>query len=333
MKKSLLLLFVLVIGGGLNTAEAQPLPVRVGYTALSGAFSPLWMAKELGLFERQGIQSTPIYMASNLAYQAMLAGETDFTVGTGIAPVQARLGGADPLIVVTYIGGFNFSVIARPPIQQPGELRGKRIGVLRFGGGTDFGARLALKQWGLVPVKDVTIIQLGGYPESFAALKGDSVQAAVLAPPFSTEAKRLGMVELLDFNQSDIDFTGVGLTTTGRFVTTRDEATRRVVRALVEGIWAFKGNREAALRAIGKYTRMTDRNLLEETYQTYRKGFRLVPRTTATGIQNVLDALADQNPRARGANPQDFYTNRFIDDLEQTGFMRELAARYPEALR
>jgi ABC-type nitrate/sulfonate/bicarbonate transport system substrate-binding protein len=333
VKKSLLLLILLAIGGGLNTAEAQPLPVRVGYTALSGAFSPLWMAKELGLFERQGIQSTPIYMASNLAYQAMLAGETDFTVGTGIAPVQARLGGADPLIVVTYISGFNFSVIARPPIQQPGELRGKRIGVLRFGGGTDFGARLALKGWGLVPVKDVTIIQLGGYPEAFAALKGDSVQAAVLAPPFSTEAKRLGMVELLDFNQSDIEFTGLGLTTTGRFVTTHDEATRRVVRALVEGIWAFKGNREAALRAIGKYTRMTDRNLLEETYQTYRKGFRLVPRTTATGIQNVLDALADQNPKARSANPQDFYTNRFIDELEQTGFMRELAARYPEALR
>ena len=320
MKKSLLLLFLLAIGGGLNTAEAQPLPVRVGYTALSGAFSPLWMAKELGLFERQGIQSTPIYMASNLAYQAMLAGETDFTVGTGIAPVQARLGGADPLIVVTYISGFNFSVIARPPIQQPGELRGKRIGVLRFGGGTDFGARLALKQWSLIPIKDVTIIQLGGYPEAFAALKGDSVQVAVLTPPFSTEAKRLGMVELLDFNHSDIEFTGVGLTTTARYVSARGEATRRVVRALVEG--TFKGNREAALRAIGKYTRMTDRNLSDETYQTYRKEFRVVPRTAEVGVRNVLEALADQNPRARGANPQDFYTNRFIDDLEQTGFMR-----------
>jgi NitT/TauT family transport system substrate-binding protein len=333
VKRSLLLVTLLAIGGGLNAADAQPLPVRVGYTALSGAFSPIWIAKELDLFERQRLQSTPIYMAATLAYQAMLAGETDFTVGTGIAPAQARLGGADPLIVVTYISGFNFSVIARPPIQQPGELRGKRIGVNRFGAGTDFGARLALKQWGLVSGKDVTIIQLGGYPESFAALKGDSVQAAVLAPPFSTEAKRLGMVELIDFNQSDIEFTGVGLATTARFVTTHDEATRRVVRALVEGIWAFKGNREAALRAIGKYTRMTDRNLLEETYQTYRKGFRLVPRTNATGIQNVFDALADQNPKARSANPQDFYTNRFIDDLEQTGFMRELAARYPEALR
>jgi len=78
---------------------------------------------------------------------------------------------------------------------------------------------------------------------------------------------------------------------------------------------------------------MTDRSLLEETYQTYRKAFRLLPRTAEAGIRNVLDAVADQNPKARSANPQDFYTNRFIDELEQGGFMRELAARYPEALR
>jgi len=333
MKKSLLLLFLLAIGGGLNTAEAQPLPVRVGYSALSASFSPVWMSKELDLFERQGLQSTPIYMAATIAWSAMLSGETDFTVGTGIPTVQARLGGADPLILITYVGGFNFSVIARPSIHQPGDLRGKRFGVNRFGAGTDFGARMALKRWGLVPVKDVTIIQLGGYPETFAALKGDSVQAAVLAPPFSTEAKRLGMVELIDFNQSDIEFTGIGLTTTARYASARGEATRRFVRALVEGIWAFKANREAALQAIGKYTRMTDRSLLEEAYQSNRKIFRLVPRTTDLGVRNVLDAVADQNPKARSANPQDFYTNRFIDELEQTGFMRELASRYPEALR
>ena len=92
MEKSLLLLFLLAIGGGLNTAEAQ-LPVRVGYTALSGAFSPIWMAKELDLFGRQGIQSTPIYMAATLAYQAMLAGETNFTVGTALHPLRRALAG------------------------------------------------------------------------------------------------------------------------------------------------------------------------------------------------------------------------------------------------
>jgi sulfonate transport system substrate-binding protein len=327
------LLIVLAIGGGPSIAAAQPLSIRVGYTALAGSFSPLWMAKELDLFERHGIQSSPVYMASTLAYQAMLAGETDFTVGASIPTVQARLGGADALILVTYISGFTFSVIARPPVQQPGDLRGKRIGVTRFGAPTDFGARIALKRWGLVPVKDVTIIQMGGLPESLVALKGGSVQAAVLPPPFSTEAKRAGMIELFDFNQSDIEFTGVGLTATARYASARDEATRRVVRALVEGIWAFKANREAALRTIAKYTRSTDRNLLEETYQTNRKVIRLNARTTEAAVRNVLEALADQTPRARGANPQDFYTNRFIDELEETGFMRELGARYPDALR
>jgi NitT/TauT family transport system substrate-binding protein len=185
-------LIVIAIAGGLKAAEAQPLAIRVGYTALAGSFTPLWMAKELELFERQGVQSSPIYMASTLAYQAMLAGETDFTVGASIPAVQARLGGADPLILVTYISGFTFSIIAGSSIQQPADLRGKRIGVTRFGAPTDFGARIALKRWGLVPVKDVTIIQLGGLPEAFAALKGDSVQAAVLPPPFSTEASVWG---------------------------------------------------------------------------------------------------------------------------------------------
>jgi ABC-type nitrate/sulfonate/bicarbonate transport system substrate-binding protein len=333
MKKSFRPLLVLIaIGVGLNTAEAQPLPVRVGYSALAGSFTPLWMAKELGLFERHGVQSSLIYMAATIASQAMLAGETDFMVGANIPPVQARLGGADSLILVTYISGFTFSILARPPIQQPGDLRGKRIGVTRFGAANDFGARIALKRWGLVPLKDVTIIQLGGLPEAFAALKGGSVQAAVLPPPFSTEAKRQGMIELFDFNQSDIEFLGVGLTSTARYVSTRGDAIRRVVRALVEGIWAFKANREAALRAIEKYTRLKDRGLLEETYQSNRKVIQLVPRTTEAAVRNVLEAVADQNPRARGANPLDFYTNRFIDELEQAGFMRELAARYPDAL-
>jgi ABC-type nitrate/sulfonate/bicarbonate transport system substrate-binding protein len=170
MKKTFkLLLAAIAIVGGVNRAEAQLLPIRVGYTALAGSFTPLWIAKELDLFERQGIQSSPIYMAATLAYQAMLAGETDFTVGASIPTVQARVGGADPLILLTYISGFTFSVMARPPIQQPGDLRGKRLGVTRFGAPTDFGGRIALKRWGLLPVsvKDVTIIQLGGLPESF----------------------------------------------------------------------------------------------------------------------------------------------------------------------
>src|SRR5436309_13161932 len=123
MKKSFrLLLIAIAIGGGLNTAEAQPLPIRVGYTALAGSFSPLWMAKDLDLFERHGIQSSPIYMASTLAYQGMLSGEIDFTVGASVPAVQACVGGADSVILVTYISGFPLFIMVRQTIQQTGEL-------------------------------------------------------------------------------------------------------------------------------------------------------------------------------------------------------------------
>jgi ABC-type nitrate/sulfonate/bicarbonate transport system substrate-binding protein len=328
-----LLLILIAIGVGVSTAEAEPLPIRVGYTSLTASHTPLWMAKESDIFERHGVQSNPIYMAATIAFRAMLAGETDFTVGAGLSPIQARLAGADPLTLLTYISRFPFSIMARPPILQPGDLRGKRLGVSRFGAPSDFGARIALKQWGLMLIKDVAMIQLGGNPEAFAALKAGLVQAALLGPPFSTQAKREGMLELLDFKQSDIEFPAIVLNSTARYVSAHDEATRRLVRALVEAIWAFKANREAALRTLEKYTRLTDRNILEDTYESTRKLVRLVPRTTDVAVRNVLEALADQNPRAGGANPQDFYTNRFIDELEQTGFMRELAARYPGALR
>lgn len=333
MNSITIVLVLIAMGIGASRSAAQPLPIRMGYSILGSAMSPVWMAKELGLFERHGLHSGPIYMTQTIAYRAMLAGETDFTGGGGIAPIQARLSGADTIVLLTYINGFGFSIMARPPIQQPSDLKGKLFGVTRFGTPTDLAAQIALKRWKLMPGKDVAIIQLGGDPERFAALKAGTVQATILGPPFSTELKRLGMVELLDFSQTDIDFTGLGLTSTLRYVNAHGEATRRVVRAFVEPIWAFKDNRESALRAMEKYTRLMDRKLLEESYESNRKVFRLVPRTTELGVRNILGALADQNPRARGANPQDFYTNRFVDELEQAGFMRELAVRYPAALR
>lgn len=120
MKKSFrLLLILIVVGGALNTAEAQPLPIRVGYVTLGGSMSPLWMAKELGLFERHGVQSSPIYMAPGIALQAMLAGETDFVVGNGIPPIQARLGGADSYHS-THLRWVRLVHMARPPISARG---------------------------------------------------------------------------------------------------------------------------------------------------------------------------------------------------------------------
>jgi hypothetical protein len=100
-------------------------------------------------------------------------------------------------------------------------------------------------------------------------------------------------------------------------VSAHGEATRRFIRAFVEGIWTFKADRQAALRALQKYTRLSDRIVLEEAYQSTRKLVRLVPRTTDAAVRNVFEALGDQNPRAGNANPQDFYTNRLLMSLSR----------------
>jgi ABC-type nitrate/sulfonate/bicarbonate transport system substrate-binding protein len=315
-------------------ATAQPIPVRLSYSAPSGSNSPPWMAKELGLFDRHGLQVSMIYIGGGTRpVSVVLAGETDFTIVTGPPSVLAKLSGGDTVILATFINGLTVSIVARPEITKPSDLKGKNMAVSRFGVIGDFATRIALKRWGLTPFKDVGIIQMGGLPEAFAALKAGAVQAAAFTPPLSTDAKRQGMVELLDLSSSDIEFANTGLVTTVRYASQHPEATRRMVRAIVEGIWAFKGNRDAAIRAIQKYTRVSDPNVLDETYRIFRKDLRNVPRTTDGAIRRVLEGFVDDDPRARTAKPADFYNTRFIDELEQTGFTKELAGRYPDAVR
>jgi NitT/TauT family transport system substrate-binding protein len=317
-----------------TVASAQPIPVKLSYSAPSGSNSPPWMAKELGLFDRHGLQVSMIYIGGGTRpVSVVLAGETDFTIVTGPPSVLAKLSGGDTVILATFINGLTVSIVARPEITKPSDLKGKNMAVSRFGVIGDFATRIALKRWGLTPFKDVGIIQMGGLPEAFAALKAGAVQAAAFTPPLSTDAKRQGMVELLDLSSSDIEFANTGLVTTARYASQHPEATRRVVRAIVEGIWAFKANREAAIRAVQKYTRVADRSVLEETYGIFRKDLRNIPRTTDGAIRRVLEGFVDDDPRARTAKPADFYNTRFIDELEQTGFTKELASRYPDAVR
>lgn len=328
------LAIIFALCAGAPVAQAQPISVRLSYSAPSGSNSLSWMAKELSLFERHGLQLSMIYIGGGTRpVSVMLAGETDFTIVTGPPAVLAKLSGGDTVILATFINGLTTSILARPEIRQPGDLKGKRMGISRFGVIGDFSTRIALRRWGLTPFKDVAIIQMGGLPETFAALKSGAIHAAAFTPPLSTEAKRQGMVELLDFSGSDIEFANTGLVSTARYTSQNAEATRRIVRAIVEGIWAFKGNHEAAVRAIQKYTRVSDRSVLEETYGIYRKDLKSIPRTTEGAIRRVLEGFADDDPRARTAKPADFFNTRFIDELEQTGFMKELALRYPEALR
>jgi NitT/TauT family transport system substrate-binding protein len=321
-------IILILLFGKLDSANAQLNPVRISYSAPTGLSTPAWMANDLALFEKYGLNGSIIYIGGGtLPMSVMLAGDTDFTLVVGPPAVLARLNGANSVILATFVNRLTMSFVSPPSIRQPSDLREKRVGITRFGAATDYAARLALKTWGLTS-KDVEIIQTGGVGEALAALKAGSIQATVFSPPFSTEAVRAGMTELLDFSKSDIQFVNNSLVTTNKLVQQRPDAVRNVMRALIEGIWAFKAEREPGIKVLKKYTRIQDASSLGETYDFYSRVLLDVPKTTESGLNNILQTLSETQPKAKGAKPEDFFTSRFINELEKEGFFKRLASRY-----
>jgi NitT/TauT family transport system substrate-binding protein len=317
-----------------SLAHAQSLPaVRISFSAPSGMSTPAWMAKELGLFEKYGLNGSIIYIGGGtLPMSVLLAGDTEFTMVVGPPAVLARLNGADSTILATFANKLTMSFVAHPSIRQPRELQRKRIGITRFGAATDYAAKLALKSWGLTP-KDVEIVQTGGIGEAYAALKAGLIQATVFSPPLSTQAIRSGMVELLDFSRSDIQFVNNSLVSTTKYVQQKPEATRDVLRALIEGVWAFKADRERGIKVLQKYSRVQDRRVLEDTYEFYSRILLDVPTTTEAGLSNILETLSESQPKARTAAAKDFFIPTFTKELENTGFFKQLATRYLSSVR
>lgn len=326
------IVIVLVICSGLSV-DAQTKAVRISYSAPSGLSTPAWMAKELGLFEKYGLNASIIYIGGGtLPMSVLLAGETDFTMVVAPPAILARLNGADSVILATFVNRLTMSFVSIPSIRQPNDLRRKRIGITRFGAATDYAAKLALKNWGLT-TKDVEIVQTGGISEAFAALKAGLIQATVFSPPLSTQAIQSGMVELLDFSNSEIQFANNSLVSTTKYIQQKPEITTGVMKALIEGIWAFKADRERGIKVLEKYTRVKDRRVLDDTYDFYSRVLLDIPRTTESGLSNILEALGESQPKARGAAPKEFFSPRFLTELENSGFFRQLANRYRSASR
>jgi NitT/TauT family transport system substrate-binding protein len=291
------------------------------------------MAKELRLFEKYDLNARIIYIGGGtLPMSVLLAGETDFTMVVGPPAVLARLNGADSVILATFVNRLTMSFVSLPAIRQPNDLRRKRIGITRFGAATDYAAKLALKSWGLTS-KDVEIVQTGGISEAFAALKSGLIQATVFSPPLSTQAIQSGMVELLDFSTSQIQFVNNSLVSTTRYIQQKPNVTKEVMKALIEGIWAFKADRELGIKVLEKYTRVKDRRVLDETYDFYSKVLLDIPRTTEPGLISIFEALGDTQPKARVATPKEFFAPEFLTELENSGFFKQLAKRYRNTAR
>ena len=310
-----------------HAADASPpRKIRMAFTSLSSVMCPPWIAREAGIFNKHGLDVEVIATPTGVeGMNALIAGEVQFLQISGGTTASAALGGADVMVVGTTLDSLVQSLMVRPEIDKAEQLKGKALGITRFGTSIDVGARLALRHFGLVPEKDVAIVQVGGMESMVTALQTNRIQAGILSYPAITQALKLGNRVLLDVASLGIPYAFTGMTTRGRLIREDAELVRRYMMAQTEAIARAKRDKSFALNVMGKYLRTANPAALAESYEIEVQKYMLrVPLTTAEAMKSVLDDLAGRVPKAKEAEPRKFFDDSFVRQMQSSGFIDAL---------
>ncbi|MBM4299317.1 MAG: hypothetical protein FJ143_16390 [Deltaproteobacteria bacterium] len=306
-------------------ASAQMTRLNVGYSALSADQLPAWVAKDSGIFAKYGLDVQLIFFTGGTtAILALVSGDVPITQVSGPGLVSSALGGSDAVFIAAGVTSLNYVLMGKPGVKSIEQLKGGTLAISRFGSATDSIARFALKKVGLTVGKDVTLIQVGSGPERLSALQTGRVTAAVINPPSSFIAEKRGMAVLADVAQMGLVFQHTGSATTKRFIREHNDIVKRYVRAHMEAVHKMWTDKEASVRALGKYMGSgLDREILERSRENVMHE-TLYPKKqypTLEGIKTVLEDLGERDPRAKSAKPEQFVDNSFIRDLDESGFI------------
>lgn len=299
--------------------------IRIAWAGASPANSPIWVVQEKGFLKKQGLNAEVISItASPIALQALLAGELDVIVTSVTTLASSRLAGADIVMILGMVPTFVDHIITLPSITRVEQLKGKTGGVNRLGSTSDLGLRLALRRLGIDPEKDAKIITAGGNPERFAALSKGVVQFSIMPEPFVREAEKLGFRDLLDIGSLKIPFWWNAVLTKETIIKAKRPMLGKFARAMVEAVHFIKTDKEGSKAIFSKNLRLTDPEGLERAYNAYVGVFpeNLLP--TPDGVKTMLDDLAPRNPKAAAADPKSFVDLSFVQELEASGFIKQL---------
>jgi NitT/TauT family transport system substrate-binding protein len=300
--------------------------VRIGYSSISGAYTPIWVAHDAGYFAKEGLQDDIILIPSGTQLaQVTVAGEIEIGSLNGSSAIAAALQGADLKIIGNSGNKMVFSLYVRPEIKSVEALKGKKIGITRFGSAPDISVRYALRKYNINPDKDLTLIQLGFMATVAAGLQGGSIEGGVVSPPTQFAVDKAGFKELISITDMDFAFPNPALVAVGPIIRSKSDVINRFIRAYVRGIHRARTDREFTYKSMAKYTKIQDQVVLQKAYDFYMsKVLEKAPYINMTGVQNVLDDLVKTVPAAKNAKPEQFVDMRFLDTLEKSGLLKEL---------
>jgi len=324
----ILIMSVLFVSFAMDVASAQNLKqIRIGYPSLSFRQSNVWVAKEMGLFNKYGLEVEPIYLrGGQMATQALVAGDPPIVnIGT---VVQASLRGHNLALVAAVETNYDQIVFARPNITKLEQLKGKNFGVSGFGSATHYASTILVKHLKLDP-KDLALIPAGADAERMAALTTGKIDATFFSSSAAPVARKAGLNELLQIADLGVEVQGNGFATSRGYIQSSRDIVKNALKGFVEAIYFVYANKKDAQKVFAKHMRTNDPAVLEDSYQGYTKMIPKKPYPTLKGIQFMLDMLAPTMPEAKTAKPEQFVDLSFLQELEKEGFFTEMAKRYP----
>ena len=307
-----------------RVASAQLTKLTIGNNTLSAAGLPAWMAKESGIFRKNGLDVQIVYFrGGTITAMALIARETPISQISGPPVVSAALKGADAVMIAGGNVIAEYWLMSKPEIKTAEQLKGGSVAISVFGGLADSMARIALQRLGLNPVKDVTLLQIGTIPERLSALDSGKVQAAMLSSPDNFRGQKRGLYNLMAVR---LPYQGIGVATTRTIIRENPDVVRRYIRSQIEAVHRLKTDREAGMRVLAKYLALQDKEILQKAYDDGVTDEILPAKQypTVEGIKKILEPLAETDPKAKAAKPEDLVDMRFIKELDESGFVNEL---------
>jgi len=326
----LMLFFSVVASFALAVAPAQGQTRRVllGYSSLSSNQTPVWVAKDEGIFQKYGLDPEMILIEGGTrGAQALISGDLPLMGMAGQPVISARARGSDLVLVGGLVSKMNYILASTPGIKKPEDLRGKRVGITQIGSSSYHAVVLALKHWGMDARRDkVTMLQVGNQAGRVASLQTGGSDAVIVNPGLATTLRERGFNVLADFTELPIPYPQQVLAARERAIKSDPDLFERILKSIAAGTaftWDPR-NKERVKTILARYLRLESVAKAEEHYQSALKALPKKPYVEMVGISSMIEFMAEADPLVSKVKPEEVIDHTILKKLDASGFLDQL---------
>jgi NitT/TauT family transport system substrate-binding protein len=312
-------------GAAAAATQVPRIPVRLAYTALVASQSVPWIAQEAGIFDRHGLDVSMTFLNGGPpGVAALVSGEVDALIVGAASVIRSTIQGTDTMLIGATKNLLVGSVMGKPEIRTPADLRGRRIGVASRGSNSELVARVGLLRNGIDPDEGVTYLAVGSGGQRLAAMQQGTIDACGCIPPDNIAAEEAGFHTVIDVSKLGVKYPATTIATTRARAQEQPELYRRFLEAMADGVYRYKNDPDFAQRVITDYTKIEDERALRAGYEIERDIMASDLQVDMEAIRAAMDEIAPTIPQVLNATPDDFVDPRFLRELQASGYFERL---------